>query len=127
MKSIARQKTDSLKEKLIQTYPVLKKKPDMEFWVFDGTASSTQIEKQENMIRTAAPDYSYEEMDYDHQLTEYESTETNPPVFKMALEYTGRGRLYRPPARQRSVLQRDAVPVDQHQRSALHGLRQQYL
>lgn len=88
MKSIARQKTDSLKEKLIQTYPVLKKKPDMEFWVFDGTASSTQIEKQENMIRTAAPDYSYEEMDYDHQLTEYESTETNPPVFKMALEYT---------------------------------------
>lgn len=88
MKSIARQKTDSLKEKLIQTYPVLKKKPDMEFWVFDGTASSTQIEKQENMIRTAAPDYSYEEMDYDHQLIEYESTETNPPVFKMALEYT---------------------------------------
>ena len=88
MKSIARQKTDSLKEKLIQTYPVLKKKPDMEFWVFDGTASSTQLEKQENMIRTAAPDYSYEDMDYDHQLTEYESNETNPPVFKMALEYT---------------------------------------
>lgn len=88
MKSIATQKTDSLKEKLIQTYPVLKKKPDMEFWVFDGTASSTQIEKQENMIRTAAPEYSYEDMDYDHQLTEYESNETNPPVFKMALEYT---------------------------------------
>ena len=88
MKSVATQKTDSLKKKLIENYPVLKKKPDMEFWVFDASASSTQIEKQENMIRTAAPDYSYEDMDYDHQLTEYESTETNPPVFKMALEYT---------------------------------------
>lgn len=88
MKSIENQKTDSLKKALIAKYPVLNKKPDMEFWVFDSTASSTQLERQEEYLKTNAPDYSYEDLDADHAETEYESDETNPPVFKMALEYT---------------------------------------
>lgn len=88
MKCLENQATDSLKQALIANYPVLKKQPDMKFWTFDSSVSSAQLEKQEEFIKTYAPDYSYEEMDYDHQLTEYESDETNPPVFKMALEYT---------------------------------------
>lgn len=88
MKCLENQPTDSLKQALIANYPVLKKQPDMKFWTFDNSVSSAQLEKQEEYIKTYAPDYSYEEMDYDHQLTEYESDETNPPVFKMALEYT---------------------------------------
>lgn len=87
-KSIAGQKTDSLKQALIAKYPVLKKQPDMEFWVLDSGITSVNLEKQEQTIKTYAPDYSYEDLDADHQETEYESNETNPPVFKMALEYT---------------------------------------
>lgn len=87
-KSIANQKTDSLKQALIAKYPVLKKQPDMEFWVLDSGITSVNLEKQEQTIKTYAPDYSYEDLDADHQETEYESSETNPPVFKMALEYT---------------------------------------
>ena len=77
--------SDRLKADLLAVYPVVNK---MNIYVFDPTATVVEIEKREEIIKTACPNYSYEEMDYDHQLTEYESTEDNPPVFKMALEYT---------------------------------------
>jgi hypothetical protein len=70
---------------MLASFPIT---AEMDIWVFDPTASSTEIEKVEEYIKAACPEYSYEEMDYDHQLTGYESDETNPPVFKMALEYT---------------------------------------
>ncbi len=89
MKSVESQKTDSLKKALIAKYPVLNKKPDMKFWVFDVSyEGSVEMDRQEEFIKTNAPDYSYEDLDADHAETEYESDETNPPVFKMALEYT---------------------------------------
>ncbi len=77
--------SDRLKEDLLSVYPVVK---DMNIYVFDPTATTVELEKREEDIKTACPNYSYEEMDYDHQLTEYESEDENPPVFKMALEYT---------------------------------------
>lgn len=42
----------------------------------------------EQRIKTYCPDYSYEDLDADHMETEYESEEKDPPLFKMALEYT---------------------------------------
>lgn len=77
--------SDRLKQDLLSVYPVVK---DMNIYVFDPTATTVELEKREEDIKTACPNYSYEEMDYDHQLTEYESEDENPPVFKMALEYT---------------------------------------
>lgn len=77
--------SDRLKEDLLSVYPVVE---DMNIYVFDPTATTVELEKREEDIKTACPNYSYEEMDYDHQLTEYESEDENPPVFKMALEYT---------------------------------------
>ncbi len=77
--------SDRLKEDLLSVYPVVQ---DMNIYVFDPTATTVELEKREEDIKTACPNYSYEEMDYDHQLTEYESEDENPPVFKMALEYT---------------------------------------
>ena len=77
--------TDRLKQDMLASFPIT---AEMDIWVFDPTASATEIEKVEELIKAACPEYSYEEMDYDHQLTGYESDETNPPVFKMALEYT---------------------------------------
>ncbi len=77
--------TDTLLKDLLNAFPICDK---MDIWVCDPTISSTEVERLEEMIKAACPEYSYEEMDYDHQLTEYESSEANPPVFKMALEYT---------------------------------------
>ena len=77
--------SDRLKADLLAAFPIVAK---MNVYVFDPTATVTEQEKREETIKTACPNYSYEEMDYDHQLTEYVSEDENPPVFKMALEYT---------------------------------------
>ena len=78
--------SDKLKAEYIARYPVLK--DDMKIYVFDPSASVVELERQEEIIKAACTNYSYEEMDYDHNMTQYEGTEENPPVFKMALEYT---------------------------------------
>ena len=77
--------SDRLKQDLLDAFPIVEK---MDIYVLDKAATTTEIEKIEEVIKTACPNYSYEEMDYDHQLTEYTGDEENPPVFKMALEYT---------------------------------------
>ena len=77
--------SDRLKEDLLASFPIVEKFP---VYVLDPTANIVEIEKIEEVIKTACPNYSYEEMDYDHMLTEYTSDDENPPVFKMALEYT---------------------------------------
>ena len=55
---------------------------------FDAFAKSVEIEKIEGYIKTYCPAYTYEEMDYDHERTQYTSQDDNPAVFKLALEYT---------------------------------------
>ena len=77
--------SDRLKQDLLDAFPIVEK---MDIYILDKAATTTEIEKIEEVIKTACPNYSYEEMDYDHQLTEYTGDEENPPVFKMALEYT---------------------------------------
>ena len=77
--------SDRLKEDLLATFPIVSK---YDIYVLDPTINITEVEKIEEVIKTACPNYSYEEMDYDHMMTEYTSDDENPPVFKMALEYT---------------------------------------
>ncbi len=77
--------SDQAKKDMLVMYPVLE---DMNIYVLEPTTSTSSLERLEQVIKTACPDYSYEEMDYDHQQTEYTSEEENPPLFKMALEYT---------------------------------------
>ncbi len=77
--------SDRLLQDLLDAFPIVDK---MDIYILDKAATTTEIEKIEEVIKTACPNYSYEEMDYDHQLTEYTGDEENPPVFKMALEYT---------------------------------------
>ncbi len=78
--------SDRLKQDMLDAFPILGK--DMDIYVLEPTTSTNELEKLEQVIKSACPNYSYEEMDYDHQLTEFTSEEENPPLFKMALEYT---------------------------------------
>ena len=77
--------SESLKEEMYKSFPITKKMP---VYVMDESASNAEITGLERVIKTYAPDYTYEELDEDHLLTEYESEDKNPPLFKMALEYT---------------------------------------
>ena len=54
----------------------------------NGEIKPAELMQLEEYIKTYVPEYSYEELDLDHEQTEYVSEDLNPPVFKMALEYT---------------------------------------
>ena len=77
--------SDTLKKEMERAFPITKK---MAVYVLDSSTSQTEMANIEQLIKTYCPDYSYEELDEDHMLTEYESEDKNPPLFKMALEYT---------------------------------------
>lgn len=77
---------ESMKNQLFKKYPVMKNK-GMAIYVFDPTASEVELTKCENIVKTFAPDYTYEMLDEHHSQTEYEAEDLNPPLFKMALEY----------------------------------------
>ena len=70
---------------LIDAFPIVEK---MDVYVFDQNASETEKNKIEGYIKTYCPEYTYEELDADHAETEYEAQDKNPPLFKLALEYT---------------------------------------
>ena len=76
---------DSLRDAMYKAFPITRKMP---VYVLDASTSGVQLSKLEATIKTYAPDYTYEMLDEDHLLVEYESDDKNPPLFKMALEYT---------------------------------------
>lgn len=81
--------TDPANEILVDTwresYSCLSKNQDMIIYVFQGTErSKSQVEK---LIRKFCPAYTYDELEYDHELTEYEAQEKELPLFRMAIEY----------------------------------------
>ena len=75
----------SVKAEMQKNYPVTK---DMAIYVLTADINNRELGMIENIIKTYAPDYTYEEMEYDHQLTGYEATTQATPVFRLALEYT---------------------------------------
>ncbi len=80
------EKSDTEKKQLFEDFPALKEIDVM--FVLDSEISQAELIRLEQAIKTHCPDYSYEELDYDHERTQYQAADTNSPVFKMALEYT---------------------------------------
>ena len=76
--------SDRDKARVMKDYPVVAKMPVL---VFDTTASEAEIAACEEIILKYCPEYTYEELEWDHALTDYESEDENPPVFRLALEY----------------------------------------
>ena len=77
--------TPSIKEEMERTYPVTK---DFPIYVLSADIKNRELAQMESIIKTYAPDYTYEEMEFDHQQTQYEATALSTPVFRLSLEYT---------------------------------------
>ena len=75
---------EALEAELAQ-YPMLK---SYDFYVLDSNASESEKATIEQWIKTYAPDYTFDDLEEDHLLLGYESQDSNPPLFRMALEYT---------------------------------------
>ena len=87
-KSIPEATSEAIKEQMIAAYPVLGQGEIDCIYVLEESITDAELEEMEMYIKAACPEYSYEEMDYDHMITGYEGSDETPPVFKMALEYT---------------------------------------
>ena len=72
-----------------QMYPITKKTYEgqlMAVYVCSAQ-TATELREIEQKIKTFCPKYTFEDLDYDHELTEYSKDERAPALFKMALEY----------------------------------------
>ena len=77
-------KTQRLQEELLAMYPCLER---MNIWVIENKLASVEINELEGIIKGYCTDYTFEQMDADHEATGYEAEDEQFPVFKMALEY----------------------------------------
>ncbi len=66
-------------------YPATK---TMAVYVCNPDISESELALCESIFKTYYPDYTYEDLDADHAQTQYVSDDANPPLFKLALEYT---------------------------------------
>ena len=78
--------TKTQRDQMISQWPILKKYPFI--WVLGTDTKDREYGVLEGYIKMYAPDYSYEELDKDHEMTEYEVSAVSQPLFRMAIEYT---------------------------------------
>ncbi len=76
--------SDAQYARALKKFPIIETMP---VYVFDPDASEKELTRAEEIIQKYCPEYTYEELEYDHILTEYKSDDANPPVFRMAIEY----------------------------------------
>ena len=77
--------SERAKATLIATYPVCEY---MDIYTLDTTLKASDINLCESYIKAYCTEYTFEQMDADHEETQYIETTQKSPVFKMALEYS---------------------------------------
>ncbi len=68
------------------TYEFLVNNHDKQMYVLITNSARTK-KTLENMIRKYCPEYTFDKLEEDHEITGYEGNEKEPPLFRMALEY----------------------------------------
>ena len=69
------------------SYEYLVNNPENQMYVLVTNSSRTK-KNLENMIRKYCPEYTFDKLEEDHEITGYEGDEKEPPLFRMAIEYT---------------------------------------
>lgn len=77
--------TERGRNELIGTFPVCE---TMAIYVFDPYASDRELNLIEGYIKMYCPEYTYETLEEDHAMTQYEGTDKAPVLFRLSLEYT---------------------------------------
>lgn len=89
LKDPAAEKNEKLKEAYYKKWPITR---EMAVYILptDGNgAVGMQDQKEiEAIIKQYCPQYSFEDLDYDHALTRFEGEDREPANFKFAIEYT---------------------------------------
>ncbi len=87
-KNPANHKNDRMKQSIYEKWPITKEMPVYVLPVDGNGAVGFQDQKEiEAIIKQYCPGYTFEDLDYDHELTHFESDDREPVNFKLALEY----------------------------------------
>lgn len=70
---------------MLSQFPITE---EMAVRVCDPNITAKELRTVEDLIKQYCPNYTYEELEYDHSLTNYTGDDAAPPRFRMALEYT---------------------------------------
>ncbi|MEE0969221.1 MAG: DUF5696 domain-containing protein [Clostridia bacterium] len=84
----ASQKNEKLKEDMYKRYPITKEMAIYRLTT-EGANKVTDADMRRiaSIIKQYAPEYTFEDLDFDHRQTRYEGDSREPANFKMALEY----------------------------------------
>src|SRR5699024_6264346 len=77
--------TERAKRELQATFPITN---EMAVYIFDPNASDRELNEIEGYIKQYCPEYTYETLEEDHTMTEYEGKDEAPVLFRLSLEYT---------------------------------------
>lgn len=69
-------------------YEALKNNQTLEMYVFQQYGKARAMRDIENLIRKYCVEYTYDELEYDHEITMWEGDEAEPALFRLAIEYT---------------------------------------
>ena len=83
--NIANARSEAERQTILKRYP---KAADMVLYSLAPEATAQDLNFLEELIKGYCPDYTFDQMDADHEETGYEATNEISPVFKLALEYT---------------------------------------
>lgn len=75
--------SDEARTRMQQTFPITKK---YAIYILDNTTSTKEKKNLEHLITTYS-DYTFDDLDADHQKVEHESSVASLPLFKVAVEY----------------------------------------
>jgi len=77
--------TERAKRELVATFPICN---EMAIYIFDPFASDRELNQIEGYIKQYCPEYTYETLEEDHTITQYEGTDKAPVLFRLSLEYS---------------------------------------
>lgn len=81
----AQEESDRKYREMVAAYPATKK--GMAIYTFDPFAVDRELNQIESYIKTYCPEYTYESLEEDHSITEYEGSDKAPVLFRLSLEY----------------------------------------
>ncbi len=78
-------KTPRQLKEMYEDYPITK---EFAIYVMPEDVTTKEIKTVEDYIKTYCPEYSYDELAFDHEQTQYVEQKTAEALFKLSLEYT---------------------------------------
>lgn len=78
-------KTEDNRKDMIEKFPILE---TSNLWILSADLIDSELAQIETLIMKYCLDYTYEQMEEDHEITGYRGLDVVYPLFKLALEYS---------------------------------------